>query len=54
MPQQEECATALRDFIGAVRAGREPAVPGWSVLPTMRVVERVERHWDAPVSAFIK
>jgi hypothetical protein len=29
-----------------VREGRETAVPGWSVLPTMRVLERVQRHWD--------
>jgi 2-hydroxy-4-carboxymuconate semialdehyde hemiacetal dehydrogenase len=44
--QQQECAMALVDFVDAVRAGRESAVPGWSVLPTMRVLERVQRHWD--------
>jgi 2-hydroxy-4-carboxymuconate semialdehyde hemiacetal dehydrogenase len=46
VPQQQECAMALFDFIEAVREGREPAVPGLSVLPTMRVLERVQRHWD--------
>jgi 2-hydroxy-4-carboxymuconate semialdehyde hemiacetal dehydrogenase len=44
--QHQECAMALFDFIEAVREGRETAVPGWSVLPTMRVLERVQRHWD--------
>jgi hypothetical protein len=30
-----------------VRDGREPFVPGWSVLPTMRVLHRVQEQWDA-------
>ncbi|WP_158818091.1 Gfo/Idh/MocA family protein [Methylocapsa sp. S129] len=44
--QQEECAMALRDFVQAAREGRDSAVPGWSVLPTMRVLERVQQDWD--------
>lgn len=35
------------DFVRAVAQGREPLVPGWSVLPTMRVLERVQQDWDA-------
>src|SRR4029453_3013230 len=34
-------------FVNAVREGREPAVPGWSVLPAMRVLHRVQSDWDA-------
>ena len=45
-PQQQACAMALHDFIEAVQSAREPAVPGSSVLPTMRVLERVQREWD--------
>ncbi len=35
-----------QDFITAVRAGREPHVPGWSVLPAMRILEAVQNEWD--------
>jgi 2-hydroxy-4-carboxymuconate semialdehyde hemiacetal dehydrogenase len=45
-PQQRECQMAAEDFIGAVRDKREPAVPGSSVLPTMRVLEAVQDIWD--------
>jgi 2-hydroxy-4-carboxymuconate semialdehyde hemiacetal dehydrogenase len=29
-----------------VAEGREPKVPGWSVLPAMRVLHRVQEEWD--------
>jgi 2-hydroxy-4-carboxymuconate semialdehyde hemiacetal dehydrogenase len=35
------------DFVRAVAEDREPLVPGWSVLPTMRVLHRVQEKWDA-------
>jgi 2-hydroxy-4-carboxymuconate semialdehyde hemiacetal dehydrogenase len=35
------------DFVRAVAEGREPLVPGWSVLPAMRVLARVQQDWDA-------
>jgi hypothetical protein len=35
------------EFVHAVRVGREPAVPGWSVLPAMRVLHRAQENWDA-------
>jgi 2-hydroxy-4-carboxymuconate semialdehyde hemiacetal dehydrogenase len=35
------------DFVRAVAAGRDPLVPGWSVLPTMRVLQRAQNDWDA-------
>jgi 2-hydroxy-4-carboxymuconate semialdehyde hemiacetal dehydrogenase len=44
--QQRECQMSALDFIAAVRDAREPAVPGWSVLPTMRVLEAAQRTWD--------
>ena len=30
-----------------MRDGREPLVPGWSVLPAMRVLHRGQEQWDA-------
>ncbi|WP_454255989.1 Gfo/Idh/MocA family protein [Pseudomonas sp. Marseille-Q8238] len=35
------------DFIAALHQGREPKVPGWSVLPTMRLLQQVQDQWDA-------
>ena len=35
------------DFVRAVQQGREPQVPGWSVLPAMRVLHGVQSEWDA-------
>ena len=32
---------------GRISEGHEPAVPGWSVLPAMRVLHRVQSEWDA-------
>jgi Predicted dehydrogenases and related proteins len=45
--EQQNAELIAPDFVDAVRAGREPAVPGWSVLPAMRVLHRVQEDWDA-------
>jgi 2-hydroxy-4-carboxymuconate semialdehyde hemiacetal dehydrogenase len=44
--EAETCGLVSRDFIDAVREGREPAVPGYSVLPTMRVLQAAQDEWD--------
>jgi 2-hydroxy-4-carboxymuconate semialdehyde hemiacetal dehydrogenase len=44
--EQSNAELVAREFIDAVRQGREPRVPGWSVLPTMRVLETVQNDWD--------
>jgi 2-hydroxy-4-carboxymuconate semialdehyde hemiacetal dehydrogenase len=45
--EQENAELIAPDFVEAVRDRREPAVPGWSVLPAMRVLHRVQEDWDA-------
>jgi 2-hydroxy-4-carboxymuconate semialdehyde hemiacetal dehydrogenase len=45
--EQENAELIAPDFVRAVSAGREPLVPGWSVLPTMRVLHRAQEEWDA-------
>ena len=45
--EQDNAELIAPDFVEAVRDGREPRVPGWSVLPTMRVLHRVQEDWDA-------
>jgi 2-hydroxy-4-carboxymuconate semialdehyde hemiacetal dehydrogenase len=45
--EQENAELIAPDFVEAVRDGREPFVPGWSVLPAMRVLHRVQEQWDA-------
>jgi 2-hydroxy-4-carboxymuconate semialdehyde hemiacetal dehydrogenase len=45
-PQQRECQLAALDFLEVIRRGGEPRVPGWSVLPAMRLLERTQREWD--------
>jgi 2-hydroxy-4-carboxymuconate semialdehyde hemiacetal dehydrogenase len=45
--EQENAELIAPDFVRAVQDGREPFVPGWSVLPTMRVLHRVQEEWDA-------
>jgi 2-hydroxy-4-carboxymuconate semialdehyde hemiacetal dehydrogenase len=45
--EQENAELIAPDFVRAVADGREPLVPGWSVLPTMRVLHRVQENWDA-------
>ena len=45
--EQENAELIAADFVNAVRDGREPAVPGWSVLPAMRVLSQAQDKWDA-------
>jgi 2-hydroxy-4-carboxymuconate semialdehyde hemiacetal dehydrogenase len=45
--ERENAWLAARDFVAAVKDGREPMVPGWSVLPTMRVLHRAQEIWDS-------
>lgn len=44
--ERENAWLCLQDFVDAIRHGREPLVPGWSVLPTMRVLERAQQEWN--------
>ena len=44
--EQENCARCTIDFITAVSEGRPAAVPGRSVLPTMRILQNAQDHWD--------
>jgi 2-hydroxy-4-carboxymuconate semialdehyde hemiacetal dehydrogenase len=45
--EQDNAELIAPDFVRAVAEGRDPLVPGWSVLPTMRVLHRVQEAWDA-------
>jgi 2-hydroxy-4-carboxymuconate semialdehyde hemiacetal dehydrogenase len=45
--EQQNAELIAPDFVTAIRDGREPAVPGRSVLPAMRVLHRVQSDWDA-------
>lgn len=45
--ERENAWLIARDFVDALREGREPLVPGWSVLPTMRVLQQGQDQWDA-------
>ena len=36
-----------RDFVQAVRDGRQPAIPGEAVLPSLRVLQQVQDQWDS-------
>ena len=45
--EQENAELIAPDFVKAIEDGRDPAVPGWSVLPAMRVLHRVQSDWDA-------
>ncbi|WP_262137618.1 Gfo/Idh/MocA family protein [Pseudomonas sp. Marseille-Q5117] len=42
-PEQDNNAQVARDFVAAVRDGREPLVPAHSVLPAMRLLHRIEQ-----------
>jgi 2-hydroxy-4-carboxymuconate semialdehyde hemiacetal dehydrogenase len=51
---QSEAPNAWRvanDFLDALRDGRPPFVTGRSVLPAMRVLDAVQRGWDARFGA---
>ena len=45
--EQDNCALCTRDFVAALERGRQPAVPGRAVLPTMRLLQDVQDRWDA-------
>jgi 2-hydroxy-4-carboxymuconate semialdehyde hemiacetal dehydrogenase len=45
--EKENAELIAPEFVRAISEGREPAVPGWSVLPAMRVLDRVQSDWDA-------
>jgi 2-hydroxy-4-carboxymuconate semialdehyde hemiacetal dehydrogenase len=45
--EQENCARVIFDFLDAVRQNRPPLASGPSVLPAMRVLQRVQDEWDA-------
>ena len=45
--EQANCARVIFDFLDAVRNGRPPRASGPSVLPAMRVLQRVQDDWDA-------
>jgi 2-hydroxy-4-carboxymuconate semialdehyde hemiacetal dehydrogenase len=44
--EQQNAELIAPDFVRAVAESREPKVPGWSVLPAMRVLHRVQEEWD--------
>lgn len=41
--EQDNNAQVARDFVAALREGREPQVPARSVLPAMRLLQQVEQ-----------
>ncbi|MFV0461226.1 MAG: Gfo/Idh/MocA family protein [Actinomycetales bacterium] len=45
--EQQNAALIAPDFVRSVQQGREPRVPGRSVLPTMRVLSTIQADWDA-------
>ncbi|MBI3143710.1 MAG: Gfo/Idh/MocA family oxidoreductase [Pseudogulbenkiania sp.] len=47
LSERENAWLAARDFVKAVWENRDPLVPGWSVLPTMRILHRAQEQWDA-------
>jgi 2-hydroxy-4-carboxymuconate semialdehyde hemiacetal dehydrogenase len=44
--EQQNAELIAPDFVRAVAERREPTVPGWSVLPAMRVLHQVQEAWD--------
>ncbi len=46
-PEQVNCARVTHDFVAAVREGRPPLAAGPSVLPAMRVLQKVQDDWDS-------
>jgi 2-hydroxy-4-carboxymuconate semialdehyde hemiacetal dehydrogenase len=44
--EERNCWRVTLDFVEAVAEGREPLVPGASVLPAMRALEAVQLGWD--------
>jgi 2-hydroxy-4-carboxymuconate semialdehyde hemiacetal dehydrogenase len=44
--EEKNCALVTLDFLAAVVEGRDPLIPGASVLPAMRVLASVQEQWD--------
>lgn len=44
--EKETCGLVTRDFLLAVQEKREPAIPGASTLPAMRVLQAAQDQWD--------
>ncbi len=49
--EQDNAARIVRDFVAAVREGRQPLASGPSVLPAMRVLQAMQDEWDARFGA---
>jgi 2-hydroxy-4-carboxymuconate semialdehyde hemiacetal dehydrogenase len=49
--EQENAARIIFDFLDSVRSGRPPRAYGPSVLPAIRVLQRVQDQWDARYGA---
>lgn len=47
MAEKANCMQLTRDFLDAVRRGREPVVPAEAVLPSLGVLQQVQDAWDA-------
>jgi 2-hydroxy-4-carboxymuconate semialdehyde hemiacetal dehydrogenase len=45
--EQANCARVITDLLAAIREGRPPLAAGPTVLPAMRVLQRVQDDWDA-------
>ena len=50
-PEQDNCAHVITDFLAAVRDNRPPIAAGKSVLPAMRILQKVQDDWDAQYGA---
>ncbi len=46
-PWEENNRRVTLDFVNAVRDGRQPAITGESLLPTMRALQTAQNQWDA-------
>jgi 2-hydroxy-4-carboxymuconate semialdehyde hemiacetal dehydrogenase len=44
--EEDNCWIVTRDFIEAIRARRDPLVPGVAIVPAMRVLAAVQDRWD--------
>lgn len=45
--EQENAWAIARDFVDALNEGRPPLVSGRSVLPVLRVLEKIQADWDS-------
>ena len=46
LTEQENAWLIAPEFVAGVNNHRAPEVPGWPVLPTMRVLHRAQEIWD--------